>query len=116
MEKKGNPHRKKQFHPNGAAPVQENATERREEESFTGKTLGTKEEGCKGSLAPSTPEQNSTVNAFKAESFLGWWFFVGYFFALLGFFLQLKAEEKLVIKASVSLDRVERESLRLKKK
>jgi len=36
--------------------VQENATERRIEESFTGKTLGTKEEACKESLAPPTPE------------------------------------------------------------
>lgn len=41
---------------------------------------------------------------------------VGFFSLFFFFFFQLKAKEKLVIKAAVSLDRVERESLQLKKK
>lgn len=74
---------------------------------FPGKTLGTEEEAAKKAWLH--PAQNRTAgNAFKVE--FSWIFFlIGFFFV---FSLQLKAQEKLVVKASVFLDRMNRENLR----
>lgn len=96
---------------NSPTPMaQEKALERKKIGNFPGKTLGTEEEAAKKAWLH--PAQNRTAaNAFKVE--FSWIFF---FFNLRGFFWffspQLKAEEKLVIKASVFLDRMNRENLR----
>lgn len=91
--------------------AQEKALERRKIGNFTGKTLGTEEEAAKKAWLH--PAQNRTaVNAFKVQRA-----FMEFFLLLLFFFPpQLKAEEKLFLKDSVFLDRMDRENLRLKKK
>lgn len=84
--------------------------------ALLGNPWGLRRRAAKGAWLHLHRNRTAQLMLLKLRVFLVGGFLLGFFFALLGFFLQLKAEEKLVIKASVSLDRVERESLRLKKK